>query len=88
MESGLGDKRKDTDTARRFIEEQISGYEQKPRRPKNASRSSLKNKAMMGEGRPDYFAQLSKVTAELGRAHFQLRESENSRDALRAPVAS
>ena len=84
VESGLGDKRKDTDTARRFIEEQISGYEQKLEEAENRLKEfKLKNMAMMGEGRPDYFAQLSKVTAELEQARLQLRESENSRDALK-----
>lgn len=83
VESGLGDKRKDTDSARRFIEEQIRSYEQKLEEAENRLKEfKLKNMGLMGDGRQDYFGQLSQVSVDLNQAKLALREAEQSRDSL------
>ena len=87
VESGLGDKRKDTDTARRFIEEQIKGYEQKLEEAENRLKDfKLRNMAYMGDGRQDYFGQLSQVSNDLSQARLALREAEQARDSLQAQL--
>ncbi len=49
VESGLGGKRQDTDAARRFIEEQIIGYEQKLNEAENRLKDfRLRNMALLG----------------------------------------
>ncbi len=83
VESGLGDKRKDTDSARRFIEEQILAYEQKLEDAENRLKEfKLKNMAYIGDGRQDYFGQLAQVGSELAQARLALHEAEQSRDAM------
>ena len=83
VESGLGDKRKDTDSARRFIEDQIRSYEQKLEEAENRVKEfKLKNMAYIGDGKQDYFSQLAEVTAGLSEANLALREAEQSRDSL------
>ncbi|MCB1916025.1 MAG: chain length-determining protein [Rhodocyclaceae bacterium] len=83
VESGLGDKRKDTDSARRFIEEQIRSYEQKLEDAENRVKEfKLENMAYIGDGKQDYFSQLAEVTAGLSEARLALREAEQSRDSL------
>lgn len=88
VESNLGNKRKDSDTAKRFIEDQIKSYEQKLTLAENALKEfKIRNIGMMpGSGR-DYFTQMGEAGTQLAQARLQLREAENARNALRAQIA-
>lgn len=83
VEGSLGNKRKDADSARRFIDEQINAYEQKLIAAENSLKDfKRQNMGLMpGEGK-DYFARLSEASGNLSQARLQLREAEESRDAL------
>ncbi len=88
VESGLGDKRKDSDTARKFIEEQIKTYEQKLEEAENRLKEfKLRNLNTMGSGGRDYFSKMGEVSEQLNQARLALREAENSRDALKRQLA-
>jgi polysaccharide chain length determinant protein (PEP-CTERM system associated) len=88
VESNLGNKRKDSDTARRFIDDQIKAYEQKLTQAENALKEfKINNLATMSGGGRDYFQQMSDAGNELANAKLQLDEAENGRDALRRQVA-
>lgn len=89
VESGLGDKRKDTDSARKFIEEQIKVYEQKLIEGENRLKEfKLKNLAVDEEFGKDSFARMTELGSQVREATLQLREAENSRDALKRQLAS
>lgn len=84
VESGLGDKRKDSDTARKFIEEQIKSYEQKLEEAENRLKEfKLRNLSTVGSGGRDYFSKMTDASEQLGQARLALREAENARDTLR-----
>ncbi|WP_374515922.1 XrtA system polysaccharide chain length determinant [Niveibacterium sp.] len=88
VESGLGDKRKDSDEARRFIEEQIKSYETKLADAENRLKEfKLKNLALFGDSGKDAVSQIGELTAKLNQAKLELREVENSRDALKRQLA-
>ncbi len=82
VESSLGQSREDTDTAQKFLDQQIAEYERKL----NEAEARLadfkrKNVGMMpGEGR-DYYARLQSAQADLEAARLQLRELQNRRAA-------
>lgn len=83
VESGLGGKRQDSDTARRFIEEQIKNYEQKLVDAENRLKEfRLRNMALLGDGARDYVTQIAQLNGQLAQAKLELREAENSRDAM------
>lgn len=88
VEASLGDKRKDSDTARKFIEEQIKIYEGKLQEAENRLKEfKLKNLSLnIGEGK-DYFARMGELNLQLNQARLELREAENSRDALKRQLA-
>ncbi|MDR0578827.1 MAG: chain length-determining protein [Candidatus Accumulibacter sp.] len=88
VESSLGNKRKDSDSAKKFIDDQIQVYQKKLEEAENRLKDfKLKNiSAQTGEGK-DYFGRLSEVSTELERARLELREAENSRDALKRQIA-
>lgn len=84
VESGLGGKRQDSDTARRFIEEQIKGYEQKLMEAENRLKEfRLKNMALLGKSGGDFVSQIGTMQGQLEQARLELREAENSRDAMK-----
>lgn len=88
VESGLGDKRKDTDSARRFIEEQIKNYAQKLDEAETRLKDfKIKNLSMLSEGGKDLTGQMGDIAGKLRDAQLQLREAENSRDALKRQLA-
>ncbi|GAA5180377.1 Wzz/FepE/Etk N-terminal domain-containing protein [Niveibacterium umoris] len=88
VESGLGDKRKDSDEARRFIEEQIKSYETKLADAENRLKEfKLKNLALFGDSGKDAVTQIGELNSKLNQARLELREVENSRDAVRRQLA-
>lgn len=88
VESGLGGKQQDTDSARRFIEEQIKNYEQKLTEAENRMKEfRLRNMALLGDGARDYVSQMADLSKLAQAARLELREAENSRDSLRRQLA-
>ena len=84
VESGLGGKRQDSDAARRFIEEQIRNYEQKLTEAENRLKEfRLRNMALLGAGTRDYVSQIAESNEQLRQSRLELKEAEDSRDALR-----
>jgi polysaccharide chain length determinant protein (PEP-CTERM system associated) len=89
VEQNLGDKRKDSDQARRFIDEQIKVYEQKLVSAENALKEfKLRNMETMPGQRTDYFSRMGDLNTTLNQAKLELRESEMSRDALKRQLAT
>jgi polysaccharide chain length determinant protein (PEP-CTERM system associated) len=88
MEGPLGDKRKDSDSARRFIDEQLKGYSEKLAAAENAvTEFKRKHQGLMpGDGR-GYYTRLSDARTALRQATLELREAENSRDAIKKQLA-
>ncbi|PKO89933.1 MAG: chain length-determining protein [Betaproteobacteria bacterium HGW-Betaproteobacteria-10] len=87
VESSLGDKRSDSDSARKFIEEQIRGYEKKLQDAEARLKDfKLRNMELqLGEGKSSV-DQLSALATELNSSRLALREAENSRDAMRRQI--
>ena len=86
VESSLGNKRKDTDSARQFIEDQIKIYEKKLSDAENRLKDfKLRNMNVSGEGR-DAFTRMGELNSALNQARLELREAENSRDALKRQI--
>ena len=87
IESSLGDKRQDTDSARKFLEEQIRNYEKKLSQAENRLKEfKLRNIDLTTtEGRSGV-DRLSDLASQLNTARLQLREAEQSRDALRRQI--
>lgn len=87
VESSLGDKRKDADTAKKFIDDQIQVYQKKLEEAEDRLKQfKLKNIALQTADGKDYFGRISEVSAALERAKLELREAENSRDALKRQI--
>lgn len=87
VESSLGDKRQDSDSALKFIDEQIRNYEKKLEDAENRLKDfKLRNVELnSGEGRSG-IDKLSELTNVLNSSRLALREAENSRDALRRQI--
>ena len=88
VESSLGNKRRDSDSAKKFIDDQVLVYQKKLEDAENRLKEfKLRNLSVQtGDGK-DYFRRLNDVGAELERARLELRETENSRDALKRQMA-
>lgn len=87
VESSLGDKRKDTDSAKKFIDDQIQIYRKKLEEAEERLKAfRLKNIAVQTSDGKDYFGRIAEISAALERAKLELREAENSRDALKRQI--
>ncbi|NDG39082.1 MAG: chain length-determining protein [Betaproteobacteria bacterium] len=87
VESSLGASRKDTDSAKVFLDEQIKTYETKLEAAETRLKDfRLKNIDLQtGEGN-DSASKMSTIKEQLQAAKLELREAENSRDAARQQV--
>lgn len=87
IESSLGGKRQDSDSARKFIDDQIQNYEKKLIEAENRLKEfRLKNLDLQIDEGKSSIDQLSALTTELNRSRLALKEAENSRDAMRRQI--
>jgi polysaccharide chain length determinant protein (PEP-CTERM system associated) len=84
LESDSGSKRRDAETARAFIDEQIKSYEQRLAEAENRLKEfKLRNLGMADSSGKDYFSRISALTEELGKLQLELRAADQSRQALK-----
>ena len=89
VEGSAVDNRKDSDSARRFIDEQLIGYREKLVEAENAITEFKRRHLglMPGQGQ-GYFARLDDARITLNRAVLELKEAENARDSIRKRLES
>ena len=87
VESSLGASRKDTDSAKVFLDEQIKSYETKLEEAETRLKDfRLRNLDMQtGDGK-DSAQRLNEIGQQLERAKLELKEAENARDAAKKQV--
>jgi len=84
VESSLGETRKDSDSAKKFIEEQIKTYVAKLEEAEvRLKEFRLKNIEMQAKDGSDVAARIGDVTSQLNQARLELREAENARDSAK-----
>ena len=84
VEGSLGDKRKDSDTARRFLDDQLKAYSEKLTAAETAvTEFKRKNLGMMPKDGRDYYSRLGEAKAAVSQAELELKEAENARDAIK-----
>lgn len=84
VESSLGDSRKDSDSARKFIDEQIKVYVTKlEEAEKRLKEFKLKNIEIQTAEGQDMAGQLATISTQLRQSRLELREAENARDTAR-----
>ena len=87
VEGGLGNKKQDSSSAIRFIDEQIKAYEEKLIAGENNLKAfKQKNIGMMPQQGNDYYSQLSKAVEDLNKTKLELREAEQARDAIKRQI--
>lgn len=88
VESSLGASRKDTDSAKTFLNEQIKQYEQKLEEAEARLKEfKLRNIEQQPDDGKSATTRLSEASAALQQAQLELREAENARDAVKAQLA-
>lgn len=88
VESSLGASRKDTDSAKTFLNEQIKTYEAKLEEAEARLKEfRLRNIEVQSADGKDATARLGEIAAQLETAKLQLREAEQARDAARRQLA-
>ena len=87
VESSLGGKRKDSDSAKKFIDDQIKNYEKKLEEAEARLKEfKLRNIALGTADGRDYYGRVGEISTQLNQARLELREAENSRDALKRQI--
>ncbi len=88
VESGLGATRKDTDSAKTFLTEQIKTFEAKLEEAEARLKEfRLRNLDRQSADGKDSATRLGEITVLLEAARLQLREAEKSRDAAKRQLA-
>lgn len=88
VESSLGDSRKDSTTARKFIDEQIKTYVAKLDEAEARLKDfKVRNIELQNLDGRDMTEQMRLLNDQLGKARLDLREAENARDAARKQVS-
>jgi polysaccharide chain length determinant protein (PEP-CTERM system associated) len=89
MESSLGDKREDTRTAVRFIDEQIKRYEDALQTIENKIKDFRLKYMGVSNSREghDYFERMSQLNGEIEAARLELQSAEQAREAYKKQIA-
>jgi len=88
IESSVGDKRQDSRTAVKFVDEQIKLYEGNLKVAEDRLKEfRLKYLGVRGSGSQDYFARLAAVSDQIDKARTELRAAEQSRDSYKRELA-
>ena len=89
VESGLGASRKDTDSAKSFLSEQIKSFEAKLEEAETRLKDfRLRNMAAQGADGKDAASRIAETAQQLEAARLQLKEAENARDAAKQQLAA
>jgi len=84
VESSMGSSRKDSDVAKKFIDEQIRTYVAKLEEAEaRLKQFKLRNIDLQTADGRDMAGQFSAVSAQLSQARLELREAENAREAAK-----
>jgi polysaccharide chain length determinant protein (PEP-CTERM system associated) len=86
VESSLGDKRQDSRTAVKFVDQQIQRYEESLQAAENRLKE-FKLKNMGVAGREDYYGRLSQLQSSIENARLEMQAAEQSRDAYKHELA-
>ena len=88
VESDLGAKARDTESARSFIDQQVKTYEARLAEAESRLKDfKVRNIGIADSGGKDYFTRMSALSEELGRLNVELRAAEQSRDALKRELS-
>lgn len=87
LESNKTQGREESAEAKAFIESEIKSYEKRLEEAENRLKDFKVRHLGRSEVDGDYFRSMSDVNTRLDEARLQLREAENSRDALRRQIA-
>ena len=86
VESSLGDKRQDSRTAVKFLDDQIKRYDETLQAAENRLKEfKLKYMGVTGQG--DYFGRLASVQTAIENARLEMQAAEQSRDAYKRELA-
>jgi polysaccharide chain length determinant protein (PEP-CTERM system associated) len=87
VESNLGSARKDSEAARKFLDQEIAGYEKKLEEAEARLKEfKMRNLTTQNTEGKDHFAQMSATAGALEQSRLELREAEHSRDALKRQI--
>ena len=88
VESSLGDKRQDTQSAMKFVDDQIKRYEEALRAAENRLKEfKLKYIGASDREGPDYYARMTQVRSDLENAKLELQSAQEARDAYKKELA-
>ena len=88
VEGSLGSKRMDTDSARRFINDQLKAYNEKLIAAENAvTEFKRRHMGLMGSEGRSFYVRLAEAQSAMSQAALELKEAENSRDAIKQQLA-
>lgn len=89
VESSLGASRKDSDSARVFLDEQIRNFEAKLEEAEaRVKEFRLRNLELQSPDGTDVAGRMAALGRQLEDARLQLREAENARDSAKAQLAA
>lgn len=84
VESSLGDSRKDTESAQKFIADQIKTYETRLEEAETRLKDfKLRNIEMQSAGGPDVAGRIGELSSQYNQARLELMEAERARDAAK-----
>lgn len=87
VEAGLGGKRRDTEKAQQFIDQQIQDYERRLQESERRLKEfKLKNLTAIGTG-SDALASMIALEEKLSQARIELRSAMDSRDVIRRELS-